>query len=134
MDICQKSLIDALVTTQRYIFYIDTCGSIDEKRFEKEFNTKNFSLIRLSTVEELIRFFTKLYEGLNKEYQNIGIIVNKLSVLRCEADDKDVTSELRNQYMHRQLDRLMSIMKDFALNGSVVYVIGKSHEMDKNER
>jgi hypothetical protein len=132
MDIYQKSLIDALVTTQRYIFYLDTCGSIDEERFEKEFNTKNFSLAKLSTVEELIRFFTKLYEGLNKEYQNIGIIINKLSVLHCEADDKGVSPELRNQYMHRQLDRLMSIIKDFALNGSVVYVIGKS-QPKKNE-
>lgn len=133
MDICQKNLIDALVTTQRYIFYIDTCGSIDEERFEKEFNTKNFSLARLSTVEELIRFFTKLYEGLNKDYQNVGIIINKLSVLRCEADDKEVATELRNQYMHRQLDRLMSIMKDFALNGSIVYVIGKSEPKKSEE-
>lgn len=132
MDIYQKSLIDALVTMQRYIFYLDTCGSIDEERFEKEFNTKNFSLAKLSTVEELIRFFTKLYEGLNKEYQNVGIIINKLSVLHCEADDKDVSPELRNQHMHRQLDRLMSIIKDFALNGSVVYVIGKS-QPKKNE-
>jgi hypothetical protein len=133
MDIYQKSLIDALVTTQRYIFYLDTCDSIDEERFEKEFNTKNFSLAKLATVEELIRFFTKLYEGLDKKYQKVGIIVNKLSVLHCEADDKGVATELRNQYMHRQLDRLMSIMKDFALNGTIVYVIGKSEPKKSEE-
>lgn len=134
MDIFQKNMIDAMIKSNRTIFYFDVVGEINDiDKFTKQFNTDNFFILKICKIEEIVLYLNKLFSEVEKNdsFDELGIIVNDIRHFSSEYRDQNMSPDILAMYMATYTKMFLSLMRDFAIKGTVVYTVGRTNQKDE---
>ena len=134
MDIFQKNMIDAMIKSNRTIFYFDVVGEINDiDKFTKQFNTDNFFILKICKIEEIVLYLNKLFSEVEKNdsFGELGIIVNDIRHFSSEYRDQNMSPDMLAMYMATYTKMFLSLMRDFAIKGTVVYTVGRTNQKDE---
>ena len=133
MDLFQKAMIKAMIQSKRYIYYFDVVSEMSDEKFQDEFETKDFTILKINRIEDIIDYLIKMYGtvAVANKFDELGIIVNDLNHLCNELSNENVNPKLRNQYMYKQMQIFMEKIKEFTIDGVPVYLVGKVNLKDE---
>lgn len=134
MDRFQKNMINAMVESNRTVFYFDIVGEInDVDYFKKQFNTDNFFILKISKIEEIVLYLNKLFSEVEKNdaFDEFGIIVNDIRHFGTEYQHQNMFDKMLEMYMANYTKMFLSLMRDFAIKGTIVYMVGKTNQQDE---
>ena len=133
MDLFQKAMIKAMIQSNRYIYYFDVVSEMSDEKFQEEFKTNDFTILKIHRIEDIINYLVKMYGtvAVTNKFDELGIIVNDLNHLSNELSNENVNPKLRNQYMYKQMQIFMEKVKEFTIDGVPVYLVGKVNLKDE---
>lgn len=134
MDVFQQNMINAMIESNRTIFYFDVVGEInDVDKFTKQFNTDNFFVLKICKIEEIVLYLNRLYNEVEKNdsFDELGIIVNDIRHFASEYQNQMMSDKMLEMYMANYTKLFLSMIRDFAIKGVPVYMVGNTPKKDE---
>ena len=133
MDVFQQNMINAMIESNRTIFYFDVVGEIDEDKFKKQFNTDNYFILKICKIEEIVLYLNRLYNEVEKNgsFDNLGIIVNDIRHFTSEYQNQMMSDKMLEMYMANYTKLFLAMIRDLAIKGVPVYMVGNTPKKDE---
>lgn len=133
MDVFQQNMINAMIESNRTVFYFDVVGEIDEDKFKKQFNTDNYFILKICKIEEIVLYLNRLYNEVDKNgsFDDLGIIVNDVRHFASEHQNQMMSDKMLEMYMANYTKLFLSMIRDFAIKGVPVYMVGNTPKKDE---
>lgn len=134
MDVFQQNMINAMIESNRTIFYFDVIGEInDVDKFTKQFNTDNFFVLKICKIEEIVLYLNRLYNEVEKNdsFDELGIIVNDIRHFASEYQNQMMSDKMLEMYMANYTKLFLAMVRDFAIKGVPVYMVGNTPKKDE---
>ena len=133
MDVFQQNMINAMIESNRTIFYFDVVCEIDEDKFKKQFNTDNYFILKICKIEEIVLYLNRLYNEVEKNgsFDDLGIIVNDIQHFASEYQNQMMSDKMLEMYMANYTKMFLSLIRDFAIKGVPVYMVGNTPKKDE---
>ena len=133
MDVFQQNMINAMIESNRTIFYFDVVGEIDEDKFKKQFNTDNYFILKICKIEEIVLYLNRLYNEVEKNgsFDDLGIIVNDIRHFASEYQNQMMSDRMLEMYMANYTKLFLAMIRDLAIKGVPVYMVGNTPKKDE---
>jgi len=133
MDVFQQNMINAMIESNRTIFYFDVVGEIDEDKFKKQFNTDNYFILKICKIEEIVLYLNRLYNEVEKNgsFDDLGIIVNDIRHFTSEYQNQMMSDKMLEMYMANYTKLFLAMIRDLAIKGVPVYMVGNTPKKDE---
>ena len=133
MDVFQQNMINAMIESNRTIFYFDVVGEIDEDKFKKQFNTDNYFILKICKIEEIVLYLNRLYNEVDKNgsFDELGIIVNDIRHFTSEYQNQMMSDKMLEMYMANYTKLFLAMIRDLAIKGVPVYMVGNTPKKDE---
>lgn len=133
MDVFQQNMINAMIESNRTIFYFDVVGEIDEDKFKKQFNTDNYFILKICKIEEIVLYLNRLYNEVEKNgsFDDLGIIVNDIRHFASEYQNQMMSDKMLEMYMANYTKLFLAMIRDLAIKGVPVYMVGNTPKKDE---
>lgn len=133
MDVFQQNMINAMIESNRTIFYFDVVGEIDEDKFKKQFNTDNYCILKICKIEEIVLYLNRLYNEIEKSgsFDDLGIIVNDIRHFASEYQNQMMSDKMLEMYMANYTKLFLAMIRDIAIKGVPVYMVGNTPKKDE---
>lgn len=133
MDVFQQNMINAMIESNRTIFYFDVVGEIDEDKFTKQFNTDNYFILKICKIEEIVLYLNRLYNEVEKNgsFDDLGIIVNDIRHFASEYQNQMMSDKMLEMYMANYTKLFLAMIRDLAIKGVPVYMVGNTPKKDE---
>lgn len=133
MDVFQQNMINAMIESNRTIFYFDIVGEIDEDKFKKQFNTDNYFILKICKIEEIVLYLNRLYNEVEKNgsFDDLGIIVNDIRHFASEYQNQMMSDKMLEMYMANYTKLFLAMIRDLAIKGVPVYMVGSTPKKDE---
>lgn len=133
MDVFQQNMINAMIESNRTIFYFDVVGEIDEDKFKKQFNTDNYFILKICKIEEIVLYLNRLYNEVEKNgsFDDFGIIVNDIRHFATEYQNQMMSDKMLEMYMANYTKLFLAMIRDLAIKGVPVYMVGNTPKKDE---
>jgi hypothetical protein len=133
MDVFQQNMINAMIESNRTIFYFDVVGEIDEDKFKKQFNTDNYFILKICKIEEIVLYLNRLYNEVDKNgsFDDLGIIVNDIRHFTSEYQNQMMSDKMLEMYMANYTKLFLAMIRDLAIKGVPVYMVGNTPKKDE---
>lgn len=133
MDVFQQNMINAMIESNRTIFYFDVVGEIDEDKFKKQFNTDNYFILKICKIEEIVLYLNRLYNEVEKNgsFDDLGIIVNDIRHFASEYQNQMMSDKMLEMYMANYTKLFLAMIRDLAIKGVPVYMVGSTPKKDE---
>ena len=134
MDVFQQNMINAMIESNRTIFYFDVVGEINDiDKFTKQFNTDNFFVLKICKIEEIVLYLNRLYNEVEKNdsFDELGIIINDIRHFASEYQNQMMSDRMLEMYMANYTKLFLAMIRDFAIKGVPVYMVGNTPKKDE---
>lgn len=133
MDVFQQNMINAMIESNRTVFYFDVVGEIDEDKFKKQFNTDNYFILKICKIEEIVLYLNRLYNEVEKNgsFDDLGIIVNDIRHFASEYQNQMMSDKMLEMYMANYTKLFLAMIRDLAIKGVPVYMVGNTPKKDE---
>lgn len=133
MNVFQQNMINAMIESNRTVFYFDVVGEIDEDKFKKQFNTDNYFILKICKIEEIVLYLNRLYNEVEKNgsFDDLGIIVNDIRHFASEYQNQTMSDKMLEMYMANYTKLFLAMIRDLAIKGVPVYMVGNTPKKDE---